>query len=258
MKKFLSIALMIAMVAMSVFAFASCEAVTAASAIADADQYLTEHPYTVTVSMDFDCNNSEMSEIFDAMSVEVPVTVDGKNMAMDMSMEVMPGMSASIKMTVVENILYYDMSLMGEAVKMKSTLNEEQYKEFMEENGAQLPVDSTSFESLTLENKDGKHVITCSGITTEGLNAMNEILTDAVTSAGAETAVGDLSYVLTISDGKYESMALTASYTVTAEGQTYTVSMTMNAKYAYDNVQPIVAPSDAASYTEADFDDMLG
>ena len=44
----------------------------------------------------------------------------------------------------------------------------------------------------------------------------------------------------------------------TAEGQTYTISMTMNAKYTYDNVQPIVAPSDAASYTEADFDDMLG
>ena len=143
-------------------------------------------------------------------------------------------------------------------MKMKATMNDENYKEFIEENGAEMPVDSAQFESLTLETVDGKQVITCSGITTEGLTELNKVLADALTEMGAEAAVGDLSYILTIADGKYESMALTVSYSVTVAGQTYTVSMTMNAKYTYADVEPITAPADADKYTEVNFDEILG
>ena len=258
MKRMISTLLLIAMVAASVFAFASCEPATAAEALARADKALTETPYTVTMSMDFNTDNAELNAVFDTMSMEFPITVDGDNMAMDMSMALAEGMSASIKMVVVDQVLYYDMSLFGQSVKMKATLNEEQYQEFIAENNAEMPIDPSSFATLTMEKVDGKHVITCSGISDEGLNEMNKLLSDALTAMGADAAVGDLSFVITVNEDKYESMALTASYSVTVEGQAYTVSMTMNAKYTYDNVQPIVAPSDAASYTEADFDDMLG
>ncbi|MBQ9151713.1 MAG: hypothetical protein IJX72_05635 [Clostridia bacterium] len=258
MKKIISIVLLIAMVAMSACMFASCEALTAASAIEQADKALTEVPYTVTMSMDFECDDATLNQVFDAMSMEIPVTVDGDNMYMSMSMDIMEGMSASVNMTVADKVLYYDMSLFGQNTKMKTTLNEEQYKEFTEENGSEMPIDSANFETLTLETVDGKQVITCTGITNEGLTAMNDLLAESLTSMGAEAAVGDLSFVLTIADGKYESMALTASYSVTVEGQTYNVAMTMNAKYTYENVQPITAPADADKYTEVSYDDILG
>lgn len=258
MKKIVSTLLLIAMVAMSVFAFASCEPATAAEALARADKALTEVPYTVTMSMDFNTDNAELNAMFDTMSMEFPITVDGDNMAMDMSMTLAEGMSAAIKMVVVDQVLYYDMSLFGQSVKMKATLNEEQYNEFMAENNAEMPIDPASFATLTMEKVDGKHIITCSGITDEGLNEMNKLLSDSLTAMGADAAVGDLSFVITVNEDKYESMALTAAYSVTIEGQTYTVSMTMNAKYTYAEVAPITAPADADTYEEASFEDLMG
>ena len=257
MKKILSIALIAAMIAMSVCVFASCDVAVASSAIAKADKALSEGPYIVTMSMDFNCDSAELNQVFDAMSMEIPITVDGDNMALKMSTEAM-GMSMDIGMTVVDKVLYYDMSLFGQSMKMKATMSEENYKEFLEENGTEMPVDSTQFETLTLDVVDGKQVITCTGITTEGLDNLNKVLGDSLTSIGAEAAVGDLSYVLTIADGKYESMVLTVSYSVTVDGETYTVSMTANAKYTYTEVKPITAPADADKYTEVSFDEILG
>lgn len=258
MKKIVSTLLLIAMVAMSVFAFASCEPATAAEALSRADKALTETPYTVTMSMDFNTDNAELNAVFDTMSMEFPITVDGDNMAMDMSMALAEGMSAGIKMVVVDQVLYYDMSLFGQNVKMKATLNEEQYKEFMAESNAEMPIDPSNFATLTMEKVDGKHIITCSGITDEGLTEMNKLLSDSLTAMGADAAVGDLSFVITVNEDKYESMALTAAYSVTVEGQTYTVSMTMNAKYTYEEVAPITAPADADTYEEVSFEDLMG
>lgn len=258
MKKIISILLALALVALGVCSLASCDTLTAASAIEKADKALTKNPYTVTMSMDFNCDDAALNQIFDALSMEIPVTYDGKNLALDMSMDIMEGMSAAVKMSVVDNVLYYNMDLFGESLKMKATLNEEQYKEFMEDSNSEMPVDADSFETLTMETVDGKQVITCSGITTEGLTAMNDMLAEALTSAGADASVGDLSFTITIDDGKYDTMALTAAYSVTIAGQTYSVSMTMNAAYNYENVQPITAPADADSYEEVDFSELMG
>lgn len=253
MKKIISIALMIAMLAMSVCAFASCEAVTAASAIKKADQALLDAPYTVTMSMDFQSDNAEVNEIFESMNMEIPVTVDGDNMAMSMSMGIM-----NINMVVVDKVLYCDTSMMGQNIKMKATLTDEQYKEFADENSAEMPISSANFETLTLETVDGKQVITCTGITTEGTEELNKMMNESVGEMGAEAAISDLSFKITIADGKYETMALSVTYTVTVEGTTVTTTMTMNAKYAYDNVKPITAPADAGSYQEMDYDDIVG
>lgn len=258
MKKIISVVLLIAMIAMSTCLFASCEAVTAASAIEKADKALTEGPYTVTMSMDFECDNAQLNAIFDAMTMEFPITVDGDNMQMNMSMDIMEGVSASVSMTVVDKVLYSNTSVAGQTMKMKATLSEDDYKEFIKENGAEMPIDSANFETLTLETVDGKQVVTCSGITSEGTEALNKLLADSLSGMGADASIGDLSYVLTIADGKYESMALTVSYSITVAGQTYTVSMTMNAKYSYAEVAPITAPADADTYSEVSFDQIMG
>ncbi len=258
MKKILSAVLVLAMILTGACLFTSCEAVTAASAIEKADKALAEAPYTMTMSMDFESDNAEMNTIFDALSMEIPVTVDGENMYMNLSMEIMQGMSASVKMTVFDKVLYYDMAVAGQTMKMKATMNEEDYAEFLKKNSAEMPVDPSQFETLTLETKDGKQVVTCTGITEEGRKALNEIMGETVGSIDASATLGDLSYTLTISDGKYESMALTVSYSVTVAGKTVNVSMAMTAKYTYGEIAPITAPADADKYTEADLDDLLG
>jgi hypothetical protein len=207
--------------------------------------------------MDFACDNATLNTVFDALSVEIPVTVDGKNVYMNLSTEVM-GFTSGMTMTVVDDVLYSNTTVMNQSLKLKTTLSAEDYKTFMEENSSEMPVTADNFESLTLETVDGKQVISCTGITTEGLTAMDQLLSDSLTALGAEAAVGDLSLVITVADGKYESMALTATYSVTVKGETHTVSLTMNAKYAYDDVKPITAPADADSYEEMDYDEIIG
>ena len=258
MKKILSAVLVLAMVLTGACLFTSCEAVTAASALEKADEALTKAPYVMTMSMDFESDNAQMNTVFDALSMEIPITVDGENLLMNMSMDVMEGVSASIKMTVFDKVLYYDMAVAGQTVKMKATMNEEDYAEFLKENSAEMPVDPSQFETLTLETKDGKQVVSCAGITEEGRNALNKILGETTGSIDASATLGDLSYIITISDGKYESMALTVAYSVTVADQTVNVSMTMNATFSYENVSHVTAPADASSYTEADLDDLLG
>lgn len=254
MKRILSILLLLSLLVCS---FASCDTLTAAAAIANAEKVLEEKPYTVTMSMDFDCDNTTLNAVFDALSVEVPVTVDGKNVYMNMSTEVM-GFTTGVTMTVVDDVLYSNTTVLNQSIKLKATLSAEDYQAFMKENSAEMPVTADNFESLTMETVDGKQVITCSGITTEGLTAMNDLLSGSLTALGAEAAVGDLSLVITVADGKYESMALTAAYSVTVKGETHTVSLTMNAKYAYEGVQPITVPADADSYKDVSFDEIVG
>ena len=258
MKKLLSLTLVLTLLVTGICALASCEAVTAASAIKKADEALLAAPYVMTMSMDFECDNAEMNAVFDALSMEIPVTVDGDNLSMNMSVEAVPGMTASVAMTVVDKVLYYNMSVAGQTVKMKATMTEEQYADFQKDNQAEMPVDPGQFENLTLEKVDGKHVVTCEGITEEGRAALNEILGEATGSIDAEATIDSLSYVVTIADDKYESMALSVAYSFTVAGETFTTTMTMNAKFAYTDVAPITAPADADSYTEADINDLLG
>ena len=254
MKRILSVILL---VALCVTALASCDTMTAAAVIDKAEKALEEKPYTVTMSMDFDCEDKNLNTVFDALSLEFPVTVDGENLHMDMTTEVM-GFKTGITMTVVDKVLYSNTTVMNQNVKLKATLTEENYEEFIKNNNAELPVTTENFETLTMEVKDGKQIVTCSGITTEGLTAMNDLLSDALTAMGAEAAAGDLTMVATISDGLFESVALTATYTVTAGGETHTVSLTMNAKYTYEGIQPITAPADADSYKDVSFDEIIG
>ena len=202
MKKILSAVLVLAMVLTGACLFTSCEAVTAASALEKADEALTKAPYVMTMSMDFESDNAQMNTVFDALSMEIPITVDGENLLMNMSMDVMEGVSASIKMTVFDKVLYYDMAVAGQTVKMKATMNEEDYAEFLKENSAEMPVDPSQFETLTLETKDGKQVVSCAGITEEGRNALNKILGETTGSIDASATLGDLSYIITISDGR--------------------------------------------------------
>ena len=87
----------------------SCE--NAESILAKADEALTEAPYKLNMKLNFECDNEELNQIFSLMNMDIPVSVDGENLAMDMSIDIM-GVSASSKMVVADKVLYYDMEAM--------------------------------------------------------------------------------------------------------------------------------------------------
>ncbi len=225
--------------------------------LASIEKALADSSYTMVISMNYDCDDATLAETLKAISMEIPVTVSGNDMHMSLSMDMM-GYAITSEMTMVDKVLYQNVSIAGEAQKSKCTLTEEQIKDFMSESGTSLPVDYTSFENLTMEEKDGKQVITCTGITDAGKALLNDNIASSIGDTGAEAAIDNLSYIITLKDGKYESIALTCTYTMNVEGQSYTISMDMGTAFQYENVEKIVAPADAADYTEVQYSDIMG
>lgn len=257
MKKILSVVLVLAMVLTGMCLFTSCDLADAATVVQKAEEALVNTPHVMTISMKFNCENAELNAIFSAMTMEIPVTVDGENLSLSMNVGE-AGTTTNLNMVIVDKVLYYNISVLGQEVKMKSTLSEQDYAEFIKENSASMPVNPGHFETLTLESKDGKKIITCSGISEEGRAALNETLGDTLSGLTEEMSLSDLSYVLTIANGKYESMSLNVTYTMTVFDEPTTVSMIMDAAFTYTDVAPITAPADADSYTDMDVSDLLG
>ena len=233
----------------------SCD--NAEKLIEKADAALEEAPYTVTMKTEFECDNKEINEILSAMNMEIPMTIDGKNIAMDMSMDAM-GYTTTAHITVVDMVMYYNIKMMGQTIKMKATLNEEEYKEFLEESSTQMMLDPEDCEELTVEKKNGKKYITCANVSEKGLKALNKILEDITETFDGKATVSEVSYGITLNDGKYESMDLSCVYSFTMAGETFNVTMKCGADFSYDDAEKVTAPADAAEYEEAKFSDLLG
>ena len=235
---------------------ASCAA-TPEQIIEKADAALAEAPYKMTVKMDFQCDNKIVNEIFSAMNLEIPVIIDGDNLSMDMSMTVME-YSTTAKMTVVDKVMYYDIEMMGQSFKMKATMNDEEYQEFLEENNTQMMLTPDNFENLKIEAKDGKQYISCTGINSDGLDELEDAIDGALNSIGGKATIDNVSFVLVLNDGKYESMDMSCTYTVSANNESFTVTLNVGTDFSYDNVASITAPADADKYKDADFGDLFG
>ena len=227
------------------------------STIEKANRALEENPYVMTMTMEFESDNQEMNQIFSAMNMEIPITVDGDNLAMEISMNIM-GYSADIKMTVVDKVVYYKTSMMGQTAKMKASLSEEEYVDFKSNNNAEMMIKPEDFESFSIEKKDGKTYITCTDISENGLKELNDILEDSIKSLGGEATVSGIDYQIVLKNDKYEEMNMSCEYTVSVNSVEYTVSFNLSSKFSYDNVPSINIPSDASTYTETDAEDLIG
>jgi hypothetical protein len=253
MKKILALVLALAMVcAMLVSCGEDAKAI-----LKKADEALQNTPYVMTMKMNFESDNEDVNKIFSLMEMEIPVTIDGKNVALDMSMDVM-GYTASIELIIADMVVYYDMSVLGQSVKMKANMNDEQYQEFMEENNTEMVVNPEDFSEITLEVKDGKKYIACAKINEEGIKELNDMMKDFLGEDDASIAVSDITYGVTLKDGKYESMELSCVYAITVGTESYNITMNLGSEFSYDNVKKITAPADADKYQSVDFDELLG
>ena len=231
----------------------------AQSLLEKADAALEKEPYGITMKMSFECDNEELNQVLSLMNIEIPTTVDGKNIAMDMSMDMM-GYTFGTKVIVADMVMYYDMELMGQNIKMKATMDEEQYQEFMAENNTQMMIKPEDFGELTVETKDGKKYIVCDGISEEALKALNGMVAENLVGEGidGEATFVDVTYCVTLNNGKYESMDMICVYSLTVAGVSCNVTFNLSAAYSYDNIAEITAPADADEYEELSFGDLMG
>lgn len=253
MKKILSL-----VIALTLFCtmFVSCSDDPQAL-IEKANAALNEVPYAATLKFNFETNNEELNEVFSMMNLEIPTVIDGNNFAMNMSMDIM-GLSMAIDAVIVDMVMYYDIEMFGESVKMKATMTEEQYQSFIEDNNAQLLLMPDDFSEMTVESKDGKKYITCSGLSEDGIKELNDLVAEQIDSFNATADISEVAYTITLSNGKYESIDLHCVYAVTVYGETTTVTFDADMEYSYDNIAPITVPENADEYEEVDPSEILG
>lgn len=252
MKKVIALVLTLAMMCCMLVSCDNAEAL-----IKKADAALLTQPYKMTLSMDFTSDNEEFNELLSVMSMDIPVMVDGTNIAMSMTMNA-GELSMDTDVRVVDKVMYYHMTWLGQHVKLKCTLNEEQLLEFAADNGAEMPVTPEDFARMTVESKDGKKYIACGEITDEGIEALNDMLADMLESLGAEASYSDVTYEVVLADGKYESMKMSCTYTMTVGGQTSTLKMDIGATFDYSAEVSVTAPEDPEAYAEANYDEIIG
>ena len=107
MKKFLALVLALVLVCGML---ASCQSVD--SILEQAEAALLTTPYTMTMKMAFSSDNKTVDQILSIMNVEIPVTVDGKNIAMDMELDIM-GATAGVEAIVADMVMYYNIQVMS-------------------------------------------------------------------------------------------------------------------------------------------------
>ena len=150
------------------------------------------------------------------------------------------------------------MSVSGQAVKMKCDMTEEEYQKFIDQSNTTMPIDPANFAELTVEEKDGKQYIACGAITEDGLKELNEIMEDSLLALDQEAEFKDITYGMTLNDGKYESIDMNCTYSVKVDGQTYTITMKTVMTFSYDNVAKITAPQNTDSYQSVSYGDLIG
>ena len=257
MKKTLSLLLVLAML-LSMALLSSCDAAFAAAAIEKADKALEEAPYKATINMNFACDDAALNKVLSAMNMEVPMVMDGENLSFTMKTPVSETGTAEILVTLVDKVIYYEATYAGQTLKMKTTLNEEQYTEFMGEASTQMPVNATYFEKLSMETVDGKKVVTCSDLKAEGSEELNELIADALEGMEAQATVESIDFSVTIADDKYETMDLSVTYSITVAEKTYSVTLDITMAFAYGDADPVVAPEDTSNYQEVSYEDIYG
>lgn len=251
MKKIIALVLMLILTCSMMV---SCD--TPQSILQNADAALKNEPYKVTMTMNIESDNSELNEALSMMNMEIPVTVDGKNIALDMSVDIF-GYVANSKIIVADMVMYYDVNMLGQSIKMKSKMSEEDYQEFIKNNNTQMILSPSDFESLTLESKDGKTYISCTDITSDGLNEIKDLMQGYLGDIASHADISNIKFGVTIDDGKYDSMDLSCVISITENSETYSVTLKLSAEFSYDDVSRITAPSDANDYQEMDFEDLI-
>ncbi len=239
----------------SMLALTACEKAPK-ELLEEADKTLSENPHVMNMKMNFTCDDEEFNSLFTRMNLEFPITYDGNNLFAELNLA---DQGMALKLTLIEKVLYYDMQVAGIAnQKMKCTLSDEQLKEFMGEQSMEMPVDYSQFAELKSETKDGKTVITCTGISDDGKKALNDMASSSLDILGGGVVFGDLSYTITLKDGKYEAMNLVCTYTVSTGGESISVNISMGTTFSYDNVSAVTAPDDADSFTSFNYSDLFG
>ena len=227
-----------------------------------ADAEFAKAPRTVEMSMKFSSDSKFIQDRLAVMNMELPMVIDGENVSISTSQKT-PGQSIPtyINVMIVDDVMYSSVSTFRGKSRVKATISEEQYQELMEEGNGNMIAAPEDFGELTVKSEGEKKYISCDNISAEKLeslnNAMGEMLDDILGKIKYEPSVAEVTFDITLNQGRYERIDMLYAYFVVMDGQSFRITMEFSAEISYDYVAPIIAPSDADEYRKISFDEFF-
>ncbi len=242
-----------------VLSLTACDAIGGYSAlIKKADKSLRRDGYSAEVEISFTTSYAELKEIFDGLSSRL--TVVSKDGDLSVVSENGSGDTELVcKYILVNDELYYHISASNGTtqadVKARSPISDEEREELTSSLGVSLEIDPSDFSTVSV-SKEKSTLISCSGISDEARTGIFNEYFERI--ASDEMELGYITMSVVINDGKYESETLRIPIIVKTEGGIRECVLTMTTTYSYENIAEIAAPSDAESYKNTTFDQIIG
>ena len=239
-----------------VCAFSSCnklkDVTDVGELITNAEKQLDSVDHTVNISMTFISNDEDMAaalSAFDSTSIALRKSQDKVNIEMNVQFG---EFFANNSYTVVENTLYgkseSNMTGATETAKKKAQLTAAEKMSVTNNAGVGAVLSYDDFDSVTLEESDTVHIITCTGLKAESNETLVKVFKSSLDREVDWVSVSDAQLVIRLVDGKYNGMYMTCNYSVSINGVTYDVRMQLVREYDYTTPVSITAPTDVSEY----------
>ena len=205
--------------------------------IDEADQYLEENAYAVTLSITYSSDDEAIKDVIKELGkITMSIKIDGENFEY-----VVTNKGDSTTYVLLDGTLYATNSY-GDSLSFEYT---DEIKEGLTEAydpGVMLTADD--FETHEASEPNGKNKIVCTDLTDEALDKIIDDLTAQfeIFYSDITVAIKDAKLSIQLSDGQHDVSMFECLYFITIGEKSYSLNMTYHAKYSYDDVV-ITAPA---------------
>ena len=212
-------------------------------------------PYCATINGRFLTNNFFYAPLLSGITLNGVQYADGTNISLRLSLMELVG-----EIGTIGNISYASYPKDEVTERYRATVNEAQ-KEALIAKVILPKVELSVFSSVTAVKTDEGWRITCQGADAAVIDTVNRALDDAEPHMpeGITLSVSDLRLsVLILPDGRYGSITAMADCTASIHGFPLPTVLKITYLLDYDGDCAPTLPEDIDSYTELDFNELLG
>lgn len=238
---------------------------TAEQIVEKADKALEKRAYVLEIDIDYRTEDQEISTIFDQLerSETVMYFKNGNVIARnDLAINYGEGDTTFISTyTVVDGVLYLNLSYTADGVtrdvKSKAVIDADKQTQLEDKLSLVGGIGVFDFSNVTLSRDEDEYDIVCRGISDDKRIEIEKLLISELESTAESVRATDVKMVVEIENGKYDTVTVFAEYSIVVSGKTYSVGMTVELEYEYDEKFDVSVPADASEYLDADIDSLI-
>lgn len=224
-------------------------------------QELQSDKYAANISVTFATNDDKMKDAVYALNSSASTLyVDGDKVMLD-SLAELDNISVKDNYVYIDGVIYHGTLVTANgksaSVYEKANMTAENRDKLIADFGTGSDIGVGDFETHDMTGSNGNFTYTCSDINEDAKKSLGDIFASEFSGLGATVQLDDAEYILTTENDRDESYTLSCHFSVTMNGETYTVTMHISCDYNYDAAVNILAPQNADNYTLVSYEEII-